>query len=544
MAKRYKRQNRSHFHKIWTNECTPQQGYVYPIMIKEALPGDTWKLSVSQLTRTAALLAPFYGQIDVRIACFKDLKRNLWDKFDDFRTGGKNNQDTSEVPYILANASNCDFGSLLEYLGVPALAFKTLDSDGVYQDNSQVLKIDAMPVRLINKIYNEWLLKEHVQEELAWSDQSGYDTTTNTDLFRIGWGHDRFMDALPDQQLGPQASLPLALSAPVLGTGAALGITDGTTSGSWLGQSAQSAHPKMASGHYIDVGDTGTDVTNPGNNKGIGVVASGDNSGLVADLSQAASVTIPQLQLAIKMQEVATRLMLFGSRMTEWLADFWGVKGDDARLQRSQYIGGYSTSILVSPVEQTSSTDATSPQGNLAGRGVSASRGRYFTTHFKEDGYIVVLAWIRPRTKYAQGLPRMFTRFTRMDYALPVFQHLPMQPIYNYELKAVGVENGTSATDWDASNLPDNGVFGYEMIYDDYRRFYSEVHGEFLNTLSYWTTWLKMENTPQLNSQFVECDPSEDMFAVPNGTNFMSQFVFDCHVWRKLAKRGTPRFGV
>ena len=225
-----RRQHRSHFHKTWTYETTPKPGFVYPIMFKECLPGDTWKITIGELLKTGAMLAPFFGRYQMRFAIFKEAYRNVWPNFDNARTGfapNSNSPDTSVWPYMLMDATSCTVGSLADHLGVPALTFLTPDANGVLQPNSQVLKVAAAPFRVLAKIYNEWLMREHVQSELPLSLADGYDTTTNTQLFRIGWGHDRFTDALPDQQLGPQATLPIALEAPVVGTGKALGVTDG-----------------------------------------------------------------------------------------------------------------------------------------------------------------------------------------------------------------------------------------------------------------------------------------------------------------------------
>lgn len=546
MARNTKKSHRSHFHKVWTNDFTPQQGYVYPVMIKELLPGDRVKLNIAELTRTGALLSPFYGQVQMRFAVFKDVCRNLWHNFDSARIGFKEvtgEVDNSVFPYMLLDASDVGFGSLADMLGVPPLTFHTKDVNGVYQPNNQVVRVNAMPFRLIAKIYNEWLVREHVQDPLPISFDDGLDTTTNRSLFRIGWGHDRFVDALPDQQLGPQASLPIALEAGVKGNGMALGLTDGTNNFGIIGATGEGYVAATESSYGSNIG-TSSSHTLGQYNLSAGVTSDITKSGLVADLSQAASVTIPQLLLSLKMQEVGSRLMYYGSRITEWLASFWGVKGDDGRLNRSEYIGGFSANILVSPVEQTSATSEVSPQGNLAGRGMSSALKRGFETSTKEDGYIVVLCWIRPKTKYAQGLPRMFSRMSRLDYALPVFQHLAPQPIKNSELYLQGIENGSDASDWDSEDLDDNKTFGFENIYDDYRRVYSEVHGDFLNKLDYWTTLKKFDNLPVLNSEFIGADPSENMFAVPGGTNFMSQVVFEMDIWRKLAKRGTPKYGV
>ena len=66
----------------------------------------------------------------------------------------------------------------------------------------------------------------------------------------------------------------------------------------------------------------------------------------------------------------------------------FGVKPRDDRLQRPEYLGGSKNPVIISEVLQTSSTDATSAQGNLAGHGITVgnvlrevSRGRVRLHH-------------------------------------------------------------------------------------------------------------------------------------------------------------------
>lgn len=60
----------------------------------------------------------------------------------------------------------------------------------------------------------------------------------------------------------------------------------------------------------------------------------------------------------------------------------------DARLQRPEYLGGSSARISINPVQQTSATNDTTPQGNLAAFGVVSDSFHGFSKSFVEHGYV------------------------------------------------------------------------------------------------------------------------------------------------------------
>ena len=88
------------------------------------------------------------------------------------------------------------------------------------------------------------------------------------------------------------------------------------------------------------------------------------NGSLYADLSTATAATINSLRQAFQVQRLYERDARGGTRYTEIIRSHFGVISPDARLQRPEYLGGGSTPININPIAQTSSTDATTPQGN------------------------------------------------------------------------------------------------------------------------------------------------------------------------------------
>ena len=151
----------------------------------------------------------------------------------------------------------------------------------------------------------------------------------------------------------------------------------------------------------------GSGATSSGH--GIGLATSGD-TGLYADLSAAQSVTINSMRQAFQIQRLYERDARGGSRYTEIIRSHFGVISPDARLQRPEYLGGGSSRVVINPVQQTSSTNATTPQGHLAAFGLVADSGRGFTKSFTEHTLLIGLVNVRADLSYQQGVNRMFSR--------------------------------------------------------------------------------------------------------------------------------------
>ena len=118
----------------------------------------------------------------------------------------------------------------------------------------------------------------------------------------------------------------------------------------------------------------------------------------------------------------------------------FGVMSKDARLQRPEFLGGSQTPITISEVLQTSNQAVTTnpsdqtPQGNMAGHGVSVGSSDYVTYKCEEHGYIMGIMSVMPMTAYQQGVPKHWSKFDKFDYYWPSFANIGEQPIYNAEL--------------------------------------------------------------------------------------------------------------
>ena len=358
---------------------------------------------------------------------------------------------------------------------------------------------------------------QNLQDSVVVPVGDGPDSLSDFNLLRRGKRHDYFTSCLPWPQKGPGVELPLGTSAPIVGNASNTKVFNvNSASKGNLG--------------YSSDGLVFTSVAAPNGSLRFSDVVG--EVGLVADLSQATAATINSLRQAFQVQRLYERDARGGTRYTEIIRSHFGVVSPDARLQRPEYLGGSTSRIIIHPVQQTSSTDTTSPQGNLAAFGIVSDSGTGFTKSFTEHTLLLGLVQITADLTYQQGIPRMFSRLGRFDFFWPALAHLGEQAVLNKEIMATGVPS------------TDDDVFGYQERYAEYRYFPSQITGQFRSTyaqsLDVWHLSQEFGSVPELNASFIVDDPPLDRcIAVPSEP----QLLLDVYMNLTCA-RPMPVFGV
>lgn len=499
---------RNKFNMSHVNSLSCKMGYIVPIMVQEALPGDTWQGDNKLLTRLAPLMAPVMHRLRCDVATFFVPNRILWDNWEDFITGGPDGNNSSVPPTISISPA---VGTLADYFGLPL--------------TSGSLSVSALPFRAYNLIYNDYFRDQDLQSEVAISTADGVDTTTSTALLKANWAKDYFTTARPWPQKGDTVNIPLGDTAPVVGSQSPITTyvkdNQGFIGGLRFGDSAYGDwNPNFLNAQAIG----GSSGNHPVSNS---VVHFHGKTGLVTDLSAASTINIDELRQAFAIQRWQEKRSLFGSRYED-LLHFWGLRTQDSRLQQPELISVRNSLIQFSEVLQTSK-DTDGGVGDLYGHGIGAMRSGKWRYYCFEHGWLMSFMIVRPQAVYTQGLERMWTRSTRYDYWNPEFQHIGQQEILNQEVYADGSDK-------------DKQVFGYQNRYDEYRRGKNHVTGEFRTTLDYWNMARVFDNRPALNSEFITSNPTDRIFQLSSSLSDQLYVMVqnDLLAKRLMSRNGNP----
>lgn len=569
---------RSVFDRSHDYKTTMDAGYLIPFFVDEVLPGDTFKLRVNAFVRMNTLVAPFMDNVFMDTFFFFVPTRLVWDNWQRFCGEQKNPGDSTDflIPNLGHSSGSNNIitkftpGSIFDYMGLPTSTNSP--------DSTAPFYVNALPFRAYNLIYNEWFRDENLIDSVTVPTGDGPDDVNTFKLLKRAKRHDYFTSALPWPQKGPSVEVGLTGNAPIVGFdeqhrwnitnksdvaqlpyGWVLGspsfnpssdnqyigghfagsIGHGNVARAW-----QSGNNSVASG-YPQI----TQQTDEDHSQGLtslvgcelpasyyqfadAIVSPKGSFTPYADLSGVSAITINDLRQAFQIQKFYEKWARGGSRYTETLRVMFNVISPDARLQRPEYLGGTHSRVNVVPTAQTSSTDSVSPQSNLSAFGVLGDSAHGFNKSFVEHGYVIGLCCLRADITYQQGLNRMWSRRQLFDFYWPTLAHLGEQVVYNREIYAQGTAD-------------DNGVFGYQERYAEYRYKPSMITGKLRSTdaqsLDVWHLAQKFDSLPKLNQDFIEENPPINrVIAVQNEPQFFADFWFDLKTSRPMPVYSVP----
>lgn len=529
---------RSRFKRRQDVKLTLNAGKLIPFYVDEVLPGDTFSIDQAAIVRMTTPIFPVMDNCYMDIYYFYTPNRILWKNWKRFMgendTGPWAQTQEYTVPqirvkaHVLGNAWPYE-GSLMDYMGIPTKVCK---------DKNTEFEVNALPFRAYAMIWQEWFRDQNVDNPAINSIEDATveyaDTNDETKIeealqqayrggrpLPVNKFHDYFTSALPSpQKAGEPVTIPLSGSAPLGMYNPATGhVTTKSNEMKNIASEAElSLNGSIFNASSWDVGD------GPVKDKGLAVGNSTLDTYkgvmLGADLSKVNATTINQLRQAFQVQKYYEELARGGSRYREMIYSLFHTKISDKTVQIPEYLGGTRITINMSQVIQTSGTTEESPQGNTAAVSVTPYNGHMFTKSFEEHGFVIGVCCIRHDHTYQQGLERMWSRKTNLDFYYPVFANLGEQAILKKEIYLSGTET-------------DEQAFGYQEAWAEYRMKPNRICGKFRSnatgSLDVWHYGDNYKEAPSLSQAWMKEGDSEIQrtLAVDNEPQFIMDTVID-----------------
>ena len=526
------RPRRSVFNNSYYKVLDANLGEILPIMCDLFLPGDMVKIGAEALVRANPLVAPIMHRIDLKADYWAVPLRLLFPKpdykddegnslgytldtssFEEFITGGVTGKLEPTQPKWIPTEFEVYTHSLWDYLGFPI---------GIVPPGG----INAYPKRAYNLIYNENFRAQDFEDPVDLDDSN---------IHLAKWEKDYFTSALPMLQRGTAPSMPL--------TGIANAQYSFTPEQFTFVPADGQPYPYASLNMYWNEVRTNRKGTFSTFDPAVPDITASENTitnlnNFLNDnqinLENLGTFTAEDIRWIFQIQRHMERSMRAGSRLTEYLQAHWGVSNGDARLQRPEYIGGIRSPVIISEVLQTSDTNNTTPQGNMAGHAISTTAMRVGSYYCREHTIIIGVMRLMPKPVYQQGINRQWLYETRWDYPTPEFVHLGEQEIFNMELMTT------------ANDEQNKDIFGYQGRYDEHRVKQNMICGRMRSTAEYnldhWhlARYFAGSSPPKLNKEFLDVVDDQRYSAVQNEKGWIVTYGNNIRRVAPLPIVGTP----
>ncbi len=538
------RKKRSMFDLSHSIKTSMSAGKLYPIYLQEVYPGDTFKCDTSIVARvTHSFAKPVMDNAFMEVYYFFVPNRLVMDDWASVMGENKRGAWAQETPVTVPNClgGKVEPKSIADYFGLPV---------GVVPAG-----INMLPFRGYALIWDEWYRGQATEQPMhvlkSANSQNSEQLNNNAwapnnytgQLAPVSKMHDYFTSCLPEPQKGSSINLFSNGVLPVI-------TSDYLLEDIGLDYTTMPSLHFYANGQYqdgksYDLGIPGSAsdqdgfISAPVQTKDAGSNTLDASSRVIpANLVASASFNINDFRYRLALQRILEKDALGGTRYTEYLLSHFGVSSPDARLNRTELLGGQRIPLGVQQVAQTSAPSSESPLGALGAYSLSNGTCK-FTKGFVEHGFIFGLACIRQFHTYQQGIEKFWHRTERFDYYDPAFARIGEQPVYESEIFNAKTPN----------NLVDlkKTIFGYQEAFADLRyrpnRVTGDMRSDAPNSLDIWHFADDYSNAPTLNSGFIHETPVyiDRTLTVPSTSQ--DQFIVDFY-HKNIAYRCMPLYSV
>lgn len=508
--------SRNGFDLSFKKNFTAKAGELLPVMVKEVLPGDTFKINLKAFTRTQPVNTAAFARIREYYDFFFVPYNLLWNKSNTVLTQMYDNPQHSasldpsqnfilrgEMPYFSSNAvadylynvssnsSLSDYKSnyfgykrgscsvkLLEYLGYGNFEhyLSTTWSSSPLMSN---LNQNAFGLLAYQKIYSDFY-RDSQWERISpstfnvdyldgsdmnignnFGDSYFFSSYNLFDLRYCNWQKDMFHGVLPHQQYGETA---------------VASITPNVTG-------------------KLTLSNFGT----------VGTVASGTATKNLPAFDTVGDLSVLVLRQAEFLQKWKEITQSGNKDYKDQLEKHWGVSVGDGFSELCTYLGGVSSSIDINEVVNTNLTG--SAAADIAGKGVGVANGEINFNSKDRYGLIMCIYHCLPLLDYTTDmLDSAFLKVNSTDFAIPEFDRVGMQ-----SMPLVQLMNPLQSFA-NASGL----VLGYVPRYIDYKTSVDQSIGGFKRTLNSWVISYGNESVKNQVTLPTDAPPVEPSEPVPS----------------------------
>jgi len=512
---------KSAFDLSYDVKLTCDMGELIPTMAKLMVPGDTFKYAVEDVVRLLPLATPIYHEIIVTNHTFFIPIRILMKNFDRYISGGKDGNYVTPIPKWNPTVDDLKLFTLWDYFGFPVTNYTIPPID------ARNLPMDMLR-RAYNYIWDEYYRDQNYDEPINTGDDGKTETPptvwgNNRKVLKRRWKKDYFTSALPFRQRGTAPALPIAgvLRADFERLANYTISTDGNPIGTgniaYLGVSINNNNKAIninrSNAANLSGGQLGQATENL-----IGAL----NSNTIK-VNEAATCDVNDLRTVVQLQKWMERNARAGVRYKEFIDVHFDEHIGDSTLQRPEYVGGTKTFINVNEVVSTMQFEGLSnPQGTMTGHGLAADEGYVGTYHAREFGIIMNITSIMPKPCYEDGFEREWMYNDKEEWYMPEYAHLSEQAILNQEVFPKGGNPVT--TEGKPITGGDLDIWAYQGRYDELRVSKDKVVSEMrvkvpssYSSMADWHLSRSFTSLPNLNSNFLECNPDKRVFMVMEG---------------------------
>lgn len=393
--------------------------------------------------------------------------------------------------------------------------------------DEDTVRVSALPFRAYESIYNAFYRNQHGNQpfkvngvtkynQYITTDEDGSDTTTYR-LFQRNWELDAYTSCLPSPQQGP---------APVVGI-TALGkvtIVDPETGVTTTAQATDTPN-----------GMQFTDVS----------IGEASHQQYLVNLASS-GITINDFRQVNSLQRFLETNIRKGFRYVDFIEGHFGQRIKDAVMDMPEFIGGFSQTVDVNMISNTTAQEIDKVQqlGSYGGQASAFGGTQHTINHYCDDyGWIIGILCLVPEPSYSQILPKHFNIKQPLDFYFPEFAQIGLQPI-TYE-EFCPVESKVDSIGDTTKKLTD--VFGYQRPNHDMVWYPDTLHGEFRKTFSDFIVNRMFVGRPELGNDFLTIKPEETNsifnYTAPDEDVFVGQLAFSIKAKRPVPRIVVPSLG-